>query len=125
GKTIGARSREKVWRAWSKLEEDMDQIVRRGDQGEETVRLQQLRHGDHVILQAGSLVPVDGVIIEVQSYVRESFLDGSLEPRSKQQGDFIHAGGVLLDGSLVIRVERSGEETEWARIRRTLLHFRS
>ncbi len=125
GKTIGARSREKVWREWSKLEEDMDQIVRRGRHGEETVRLQQLRQGDHVILQAGGLVPVDGVIVEGQSYVRETFLDGSLEPRAKQQGDSIYAGGVLLDGHLVIRVERSGEETEWARIRRTLLHYRS
>lgn len=125
GKAIGARSREQVWQEWSRIEEHMDQVERKRGTGTEHVRLAEIQVGDQVVLGAGSLIPVDGVIEEGYSYVRETFHDGSLEPRARKPGDVVHAGGVLLDGSLQVRVEKTGEATEWAQIRRTLLHRRS
>lgn len=125
GKAIGARSRERVWQEWSRIEEHMDRVERKRGTQTENVRLADIEVGDQVILGAGSLIPVDGVIEEGYSYVRETFHDGSLEPRIRQPGDSVYAGGVLLDGSLQVRVEKTGEGTEWAQIRRTLLHRRS
>ena len=75
------------------------------------VSVDQLQKGDLVEVQRGEIVPVDGVVAEGHASVLAppSFGDDRIEDRVP--GDSIAAGALVRDGSLTIRVERTGTQT--------------
>lgn len=75
------------------------------------VTVQELRIGDKVLVKPGEKIPVDGVILEGESYVDESMLTGESKPVSKKVGDKVIGGSVNGDGALVVRVEKTGKDT--------------
>jgi Cu+-exporting ATPase len=83
---------------------------------EETVALEALAHGDHVVLRPGDQAPVDGDVIEGESAVDESMLTGESAPVEKRAGGKVYTGTVNKDGRLVVQVTGLGEETALARI---------
>jgi len=86
-------------------------------QGQETaVSVSELRRGDRVALRPGDRVPTDGVVVEGASAVDESMLTGESLPVEKARGAKVFAGTVNQDGSLVVQVEATGEQTALAHI---------
>jgi Cu+-exporting ATPase len=86
------------------------------DDGEADVPVSLLKIGDHVRVRPGDQVPVDGTVVEGTSSVDESMLTGESMPVSKQPGDSLVGGTVNRSGSLVLSVDRLGEDTTLARI---------
>jgi cation transport ATPase len=82
-----------------------------GDGAEVEVESEQLQPGDRIIVRAGEVASVDGVVDEGFASIIDSARlgDGTLEDRST--GDLVHAGAFVREGSLTLRVERSGAET--------------
>ena len=71
-----------------------------------------VRLGDVVRVRAGERVPVDGQVIDGTSSLDESLLTGESLPVTKRTGDTVHAGTQNLDGSLRIRAEGVGAQTQ-------------
>jgi len=75
------------------------------------VPLSELKSGDKVLVKPGEKIPADGVAIKGQSSVNESMLTGESKPVSKIAGDKVIGGGINGEGSLVIKVERTGKDS--------------
>ncbi len=87
---------------------------------EETVPAAQLAPGDHVLVRPGEAVPADGTLVEGESSVVEAMLTGESDPRGKQAGDSLIGGTLNQQSPLVMRVEKTGEETRLSAIVRLL-----
>ncbi|MFK8793999.1 heavy metal translocating P-type ATPase [Planococcus plakortidis] len=81
------------------------------DKQVEDVPLSEIRNKDRVLVKPGEKIPVDGVIVEGRSAVDESMLTGESIPIEKQEGDAVIGGSVNKEGSLVVEVEKTGEDS--------------
>ena len=75
------------------------------------VPLSQLKSGDKVLVKPGEKIPADGIAIKGESSVNESMLTGESKPVTKKTGDKVIGGGINGEGSLVIKVERTGKDS--------------
>jgi Cu2+-exporting ATPase len=98
------------------LPDDAERVTPGG--GTETVRLEDLRRGDVVLVRAGARVPADGSIVEGEAELDESMVTGESRPVAKEPGDRVVAGTVSTDSSIRVRVEAVGEDTALAGIQR-------
>ncbi|MBB5180350.1 Cu2+-exporting ATPase [Planomicrobium koreense] len=76
----------------------------------------EIRANDRVLVKPGEKVPVDGMIIEGKSTVDESMLTGESIPIDKVAGEEVIGGSVNKEGSLVIEVEKTGEDSYLAQV---------
>jgi Cu2+-exporting ATPase len=76
-----------------------------------TVKVEDLRPGDRVLIKPGEKVPVDGVVIEGSGSMNESLLTGESKPVSKHPGDKVIGGAINGEGSFVAEVDKTGKET--------------
>ncbi|MDS0292605.1 heavy metal translocating P-type ATPase [Halogeometricum sp. S3BR5-2] len=86
--------------------------------GTEEVPVSDLVVGDVVLVRPGASVPADGEVVEGESSVDESMITGESKPVDKESGSDVVAGTVNQDGSLRVRVTKTGEETTLAGIMR-------
>ena len=86
----------------------------------ERVAVADLCAGDCVLVRPGAVMPGDGVVLEGESSSDESLLTGESRPVSKQVGDTVTGGSVNVGSPLVLRLERVGEATRLASIRRLM-----
>ncbi|MBT2581252.1 heavy metal translocating P-type ATPase [Planococcus sp. ISL-109] len=75
------------------------------------VPLSEIRNKDWVLVKPGEKIPVDGVIVEGRSAIDESMLTGESIPIEKEDGDAVIGGSVNKEGSLVVEVEKTGEDS--------------
>jgi Cu+-exporting ATPase len=69
-----------------------------------------------VKIRPGEKVPVDGIVIQGESYLDESMLTGEPLPVVKRINDSVSAGTINGDGSIVIKATGIGSDTMLARI---------
>ncbi|BBL83021.1 copper-translocating P-type ATPase [Thermus thermophilus] len=84
----------------------------------EDVPVAALKEGDLILVRPGEQVPADGVVEEGASSVNEAFLTGESRPVPKGVGDEVLAGAVNGEGSLKVRVTRTGEATTLSQVMR-------
>jgi Cu2+-exporting ATPase len=75
------------------------------------VQVSDLEKGDTVLVRPGEKIPSDGVVLEGESYVNESFLTGESKPVHKSEGDKVIAGSINSEGALRAKIEKTGEDT--------------
>ncbi len=80
------------------------------------IKLEKLKVGDLVVVEAGERVPADGTIISGQASINESILTGESEPVSKTVGSMVYTSTLNEAGSLLVKVEKTGEDTTLAKI---------
>lgn len=80
------------------------------------VRPEEVVVGQIILVRPGEKVPLDGEILEGESYVDTSALTGESVPRKVGPNDKILAGSINSQGALTIRVERPYNESSVARI---------
>jgi len=117
GKYLEARSKLKTGDAIEKLltlQAKTALVVREGKELE--LPIEQVLHGDHVVVKPGSKIPVDGVVVDGRSYVDESMISGEPIPVEKKVGDTVVAGTLNTSGSFVFKTTKIGSETMLARI---------
>lgn len=75
------------------------------------VSINDLIRFDTVLINDGDQVPADGKIILGSALLDESTITGESMPAEKSVGDEIRAGTILRNGSIKMRVEKTGSET--------------
>jgi len=90
-------------------------IVRRDGYTRETSAAE-VRAGDSVLVNPGSLVPVDGIVIKGHSFVDQARVTGESVPVKKLAGSTVYAGTINQTGALEIRTERVGRDTGYGKI---------
>ncbi|HZR78414.1 MAG TPA: cation-translocating P-type ATPase [Chthoniobacterales bacterium] len=80
------------------------------------VPIEEVVRNDELLIKAGELFPVDGVILEGATSADESALTGESLPVSKRPSDSVSSGTLNLDGQAVIRVERPADQSALYRI---------
>lgn len=69
-----------------------------------------------VLVRAGDVVPLDGVIVEGQSMLNVSHLTGEHVPIAVKEGCEVAAGSVNIDGSLKLKVTKTGAQSTISKI---------
>ena len=80
------------------------------------VPVSSLTPGDVVLVRPGEKIPADGDILEGASAVNESMLTGESVPAERHAGDRVIGGSVNGDGSLLVTVRATGEESFLAQV---------
>ena len=83
---------------------------------EKKVPVESLKPGDHIAVHLGEKICVDGRVVSGNAAVNQASITGESNPAIKQKGSFVYAGSVIEAGSLVIHVEKVGNDTSLAQI---------
>ena len=75
------------------------------------VSVSTLTGGEHLLIKPGEKVPADGIIIKGESSLNESMLTGESKPIFKGADAEVIGGSINGEGSLTIRVDKTGDET--------------
>ena len=117
GHALEQRARQRSSKALEKLLDLTPPTARVvTEQGEVDLPLAQVKKGMVLRLATGDRVPVDGEIIEGEVWLDEAMLTGEPIPQQKSQGDQVHAGTVVQDGTVLFRAAAVGSQTTLARI---------
>lgn len=81
-----------------------------------TLALDQIRHGDVVLIQPGERIPVDGVVADGRSAVDESPITGESMPVDKLPGSKVFAGTLNKQGALDVSAAGAAKDTVLARV---------
>jgi Cu+-exporting ATPase len=117
GRYLEARSKEKAALSVEGLIDlfpHRGRVVRNGQ--EEEIPAEAIAVGDEVAIRPGEKAPIDGLVLDGRAEADEALLTGESLPLSKSSGDRVIAGSLILGGRLVVRAERTGEETTLAGI---------
>ena len=83
---------------------------------EKEIQVTRVQKGDTIIVRPGERIPVDGVIIEGESFLDESMLTGEPLPVDKHAGDMVVGGTINGEGLLKFNALAIGKETVLAQI---------
>jgi Cu2+-exporting ATPase/Cu+-exporting ATPase len=117
GKYLEARSKIKTGDAIEKLlnlQAKTALVIRDGKEIE--ISVNDVKHGDLIIVKPGAKIPVDGVITEGSSFIDESMVTGEPMPAQKKVGDSVVSGTINTSGSFTFRATKVGSETLLAQI---------
>ncbi|MBE0410408.1 MAG: copper-translocating P-type ATPase [Anaerolineales bacterium] len=90
----------------------------RDDGDTEEVPLDKIKNGDLLLVRPGASIPADGEVERGESDVNEAMITGESLPVKKAPGDSVIGGTINGDGSLRVRVTKTGDETTLAGIMR-------
>jgi Cu2+-exporting ATPase len=107
-------SADKARTALSKLMqmEEPDAFRLRSDGSTERVPVAELELGDRLVVDGGHGIPADGEVVSGVAVVDEKVLTGESKLVAKQQGAYVYAATIVVEGQLVVEVKRSGRNTE-------------
>ncbi|HEY4509303.1 MAG TPA: heavy metal translocating P-type ATPase [Candidatus Paceibacterota bacterium] len=117
GKYLEARSKLKTGDAIEKLlnlQAKTALVVRDGKEIE--ISVDQVVHGDLIVVKPGSAIPVDGILTKGSSYIDESMITGEPMPVAKKVGDAVVSGTINTTGSFIFEATKIGSETILSRI---------
>lgn len=73
--------------------------------------VENLKIGDKVLVKPGEKIPVDGLVLEGESYLDESMLTGESKPVKKEKDSKVIGGAVNGNGSLTVQVTNTGKDS--------------
>jgi cation transport ATPase len=75
------------------------------------VTLQTLQIDDIIVLNAGEIIPIDGVIIKGDASINKHLTADKTESIKKKINDTVLAGTYLLEGHIQVKVTKTGQNT--------------
>lgn len=122
GRYLERRARERTAAATAQLVNLLPASCLRLDETgqSERILLSELRLGERILVQPGSILPADGKILDGQSSIDESLLTGEYLPQPRAPGDAVTAGTLNVEGALTVQVLALGQDTRLSAIVRLL-----
>ncbi len=117
GQYLEARSKIKTGDAIEKLlnlQAKTALVIRDGKEIE--ISVNDVKHGDLIIVKPGAKIPVDGIVTEGVSFVDEAMITGEPMPVEKKTGDAVVAGTINTNSTFTFKATKVGSETLLAHI---------
>ena len=95
---------------------NVDRVWLRTAQGEVLVPVSQVQPGDAVVVRAGGIIPVDGLVLEGEVTVNQASLTGESIPVPKRPGGAVYAGTVVEEGECVLEVKQASGQSRYDQI---------
>ena len=76
----------------------------------------QIKPGDRVVVRAGSIIPLDGVVAEGEVTVNQASLTGESVPVAKRPGGAVYAGTVVEEGECILDVKQASGQGRYDQI---------
>ena len=117
GKYLEARSKLRTGDAIEKLlnlQAKTALIIEGGVEKE--ISINNVKHGDLLIVKPGAKIPVDGEITEGVSFIDESMVTGEPMPVKKKVGDAVVSGTINTNSTFTFKATKVGSETLLAHI---------
>jgi len=76
--------------------------------------------GETILVRSGETIPLDGEIVKGEAHINQAALTGESLLVVRRVGESVLAGGINVDGALVIRVQKIFEDSSMARIVRLM-----
>ncbi|TGQ05727.1 heavy metal translocating P-type ATPase [Mesorhizobium sp. M2E.F.Ca.ET.219.01.1.1] len=89
---------------------------RKSAHGTETVAIDQVAVGDELLVRAGELLPVDGILIDASAQLDESTVTGEPLPERRGAGDALRSGTVNAGEAFVMRASAVADKSTYAAI---------
>jgi len=80
------------------------------------VPVHQLVIGDQIIVKPGEKIAADGEVVQGETFVDEAMLTGESEPVRKVVGSSVVGGAMNGEGSMIIRVTKTGQNSFLAQV---------
>ncbi len=117
GKLLEERSKGKTSEAIKALMELAPKTALLYQDGDVTeVPIESIKVGDIVVVKPGGSIPVDGVIIDGNPSIDESMITGESMPVDKKVGDSVTGATVSLNGYMMVKATKVGEDTTLSQI---------
>ena len=94
----------------------VDRVWLQTPAGEVLTPIAQVRPGDRLVIRAGGVIPVDGVLAEGEATVNQASLTGEPIPVPKRPGGAVYAGTVVEEGECVIEVRQASGQSRYDQI---------
>ncbi len=117
GRYLEARAKGRTSEAIKKLaglRVKVATVIRNGS--EQEMPVEEVVTGDLVIVKPGAKVPVDGTVVEGESYVNEAMITGEPVPPLKSKGSHVVGGTLNTNSVITVRAEKIGKDTVLAQI---------
>ncbi len=89
-------------------------LIKDGDVAE--VPTSELKVDDIVLVRPGAKFPIDGVVVEGETYVNEAMVTGESKPVAKKKDSTVLGGTINAEGAIRFLVTKTGDETAIAQI---------
>ena len=76
------------------------------DGSEVQISIDHVKEGDTLVVDAGDIIPVDGIVTDGIDAVDQKVLTGEAQPSDKTVGDKVFASTMVLSGRVHIRMEK-------------------
>lgn len=117
GQTLEAYARRKASSVLLALAERIPALAHRKVRGEiKDIPLEEIRVGDDLVIYPHETCPVDGIVIEGQSTMDESYLTGEPYRLSKGPGTSVISGAINGESVLVLRAQKLFSDSRYASI---------
>ncbi|MFK5923710.1 MAG: heavy metal translocating P-type ATPase, partial [Verrucomicrobiota bacterium] len=97
------------------LSPKMALVQQDGDQFEE-VPVENINTDAIIAIKSAARVPLDGEVVEGESYINQAPITGESMPVAKKTGDTVFAGTINGDGSLLVKVTKAYANTMLSRM---------
>ncbi len=94
---------------------------RRGANGLQDLKLDEIRIGDELTILPHEICPVDGTVLEGHGVMDEAYLTGEPYQISKTPGSTVLSGAINGETSIVIRADKLALDSRYARIMKVML----
>ncbi len=117
GRFLESKAKTKTYTAIKMLYElSPGECILIKDGKEARVPTDTIEEGDLVLVRPGEKVPVDGEVVEGNTYIDESMITGESMPVHKDRGDEAIGGTINGKGSIVLKVLRTGKNTVLSKV---------
>lgn len=117
GKYLESKAKNKTSEALKKLIElRPDKAIIKRENKEYEVGIEAIAVGDTIVVKAGGIVPVDGIIISGDCYIDESVMTGESIPVFKEAGNTVIGSTIVKSGYIELKAEKIGDNTLLSKI---------
>ena len=94
----------------------VDRVWLKTPAGDVLTPIGQIRPGDQVVIRAGGVIPLDGVVAQGEATINQASLTGESVPVAKRPGSAVYAGTVVEEGECILDVKQASGQGRYDQI---------
>ena len=95
---------------------NIEKVWLKTEQGEVQIPFSNVQAGDVLVVRTGTMIPVDGIVVDGEALVNQASLTGEGVPVDKKVGSYVYAGTAVEEGELCVEVKSGAGSTRYDKI---------